>query len=114
MTNKNYQTAKMKAQLLARRSNGEKYVIWSLKLEQIEFIEQTMGMFVEPYIVLIETKAIPEVSKSGKKILKDISSAAQRGKKNITRECHNEAIFKLLEEYGIKYKIIKYKIHLIN
>ncbi len=110
MKNNAYRNSKLKKQLEARRIRGCKEVIWSLRDEQKNFVEQFYP--VEKWLYKIKTRYFHNV-KDLNPLLKTLHYEKKRGKEFIVCKLkHNE--LKLLDSHGIKYYPIKYKIHLIE
>jgi len=110
MKNKCYQESKMKKQLIQMRKEGREYVIWKLSSIQLEELKR-IGYRVEPFIYLIETRTFYDIRSVRSTLLKDIHYAKKRKKYNMVRKLKATEI-ELLEELGIKYKPLKYKIYL--
>lgn len=110
MKNKNYQQSKMKKQLREKRKEGLEYVVWKLNATQIQLIEE-LGYRVEPFIYIIETRTFYDVSKIRSSFLKDIHYAKKRKQQHLVRPINSREI-KLLEDFNIKFEVLKYKIHL--
>lgn len=110
MKNNAYRNSKLKKQLEARRKNGCKKVIWSLKTEQKEFVEKFYR--VEEYLYKVQTKYFKNL-KGLDPILRTLHYKKKQGKDYIIyRPKHGE--LKLFDDNGVKYHSIKYEIHLIE
>lgn len=110
MKNKCYRQCKMKKQLIQKRNEGREFVVWKLNPTQKQDIE-TLGYKVEPFIYLIETRTFCNIKKIRSTFLKDIHYARKRKKSHLARPLKQGEI-DLLEEYGVKYSPLKYKIYL--
>jgi len=105
-----YENSKLKYQLLSKKRNGVKEVIWKLNLQQKKFIEETLEFSVEPYLYSVKTRTFHNISEMDA-ILKEIHYKNKKG----TRECVfqlNSKQRKLLDEFEVKYAPYKYIIKL--
>ena len=109
MTNKQKQFARIKCQLIQRRENGNKEVIWKLSQEQREFVENNLGYRIIPWIYEISTTTIASVNFGGDSMMYQIYTARRRGQKKIYRKLKRREK-KSLDDYGIRYRPFKYKI----
>lgn len=103
-----YEHSKLKYQLLDRQRKGVKEIIWKLKPEQVEFIEQKFAFEVIPYLYEIRTRTFYNV-KTLDNLLKDIHYSCKRGKKVIVLKLSSKQR-KILDEFGVKYIPYKYRI----
>lgn len=110
MNNKNYQQSKLKKQLREKKNNGVKVLKWKLTPENKKMIE-SFGYYVEPYIYQINTKTFSNIRFIKIKLLKDLHYRNKQGKRFECRPLKKEEK-EVLDELGIKYKVVKYKIHL--
>lgn len=110
MKNKTYKQSKLKKQLREKKNNGIKVLIWKLTPEKKEFIE-SLGYYAEPYIYQINTRTFSNIRLIKSRLLKDLHYMNKRGKRF---ECRilKKAEKEILDELGIKYRPIKYKIYL--
>lgn len=105
-----YENSRLKHQLLDKKRNGVREVIWKLNPYQIEFIENTLGFSAEPYLYTVKTRPFYNIRELDS-LLKEIHYKNKRG----IRECVfklNPKQRKLLDEFGVKYAPCKYKIKL--
>lgn len=109
MKNKCYRQNKMKKQLIQMRNQGREFVVWKLNLTQKEELEKLFR--VEPFIYLIETRTFYNIQNIHSNLLKDVHYSKKRKKSYLVRPLKDREI-DLLEEYGIKYRPLKYKIYL--
>ena len=77
-----YENSRFKHQLLEKKRNGVKELIWKLNPGQIEFIQRKFGFKVEPYLYEIRTRTFYNV-KNLDNFLKDIHYRSKRGKQFI-------------------------------
>jgi hypothetical protein len=110
MKNKNYQQSKLKKQLREKKNNGVKILKWKLTPEKREAIE-SFGYYVEPYIYQINTRTFSNIRLIKSRLLKDLHYMNKRGKRFENRPLKEEEK-EVLDEFGIKYRAVKYKIHL--
>lgn len=110
MKRKQYEASKTKKVLLDKRRRGEKEVIWKLSEIQLKEVEK-LGMRVEPFLYEIRTRRFNNVRILQSSLLKDIHYASRDGKWQIVRHL-KKCDIKILEEYGINFYPIKYKIYL--
>ena len=109
MTNKQKQFSRIKCQLMQKKKDGNKDVICKLNQEQREYVTDTLGYRIIPWIYEISTTTIKIVSISEDIMLRQIYTAQRRGQKKIYRKLkHREK--KALDVYGISYRPFKYKI----
>lgn len=102
--------SRMKHKLFEKKLRGENFVIWSLNSKQVQYIQNNLGFEAVPYIFRISTKRIffqDIKNKSG--ILKEIHFASRDKKSRIFRKL-NHSDKRLLQEYGVYYTPVKYKI----
>ena len=111
MKNKNYQQAILKKQLRQKKENGVKFLIWQLTPEKKEIIEQ-FGYYVEPYLYQITTRTFCNLKTLKSNLLKDLHYMNKRGKRFEVRKLKSKEK-KILDDFGIKYKPVKYKIYLV-
>lgn len=110
MKNKDFKFKKLKEQLRRYKDSGKKVLIWSLSMEQLNFIE-TLGDTVEPYLYEIFTKRFRNIHAIKFPLLKDIHYQCKGGKKSFVCKLKKEEK-KILDEYGVRYRVAKYKIYL--
>ena len=84
--------------------------MWKLNPSQRRIIEE-LGYRVEPFIYIIETRMFYDISKIHSTILKDIHYAKKRKTYHLVRPL-NSREKQLLEDFDIKFEVLKYKIHL--
>ena len=108
MKNKDNRLDALKYRLKEKKAAGEAEVIWHLRDEQKEYLEK-IGYQVIPWLYIIKTKTIPNVKKSGSKLLKDVHFAKQRGCTELYKKLSNNDR-ELLTEFGVHYSEFKYKI----
>jgi len=110
MKKRAYESSKLKYQLLNKKRNGVKEVIWKLSPSQVEFIQRKFGFYIEPYLYEVKTRTFCNI-KNLDTLLKDLHYKSKQGKKftviKLTR--HQKDV---LDTLGIKYKPYKYRIKL--
>ena len=110
MKNKNYRDSRLKHQILYERDKGKKVLYWKLTPEQKVFVEEKIGCKVEPYLYEIRTRTFSNISNLPS-ILKEIHYANKKRKITIILSLNRQEI-KVFNAYGIRYRPIKYKLHL--
>lgn len=110
MKNESYRNSKLKHELLARKRNGVREVIWKINDSQRDFIESKLGFYTEPYLYEVRTRKLSNV-KNLAGVLKAIHYKKQKGKKVIVLKL-TEQERKLLDKYEIKYKPYNFVINL--
>lgn len=110
MKNKAFRAKQLKEQLRRLENEGKKELLWSLSQDKLEFIER-LGYYTEPYLYEIHTRKFYNISSIKSELLKQIHYKNKSGKATYVRRL-NHSQRKLLDDYGIKYKVAKYKIYL--
>ena len=109
MKSKDYRFSKLKKDLAIRQSKGEKYLIWSLKADQLEYIIE-LGYDVYPYIYTIKTRKFSREIRDQYPLLKDLHYA-EKHSPFINKKLQFKDI-KILDEFTVPYKPLKYRINL--
>lgn len=112
MKNSDYRLAKIKHKLKELKNRRVKSVQWRLTKQQNEYI-QGLGYKVIPYLYEVKTRTFINFSNIKNNKLKEIHYSCKKGKKAIVLKL-NEGDIKILEEYGISFRPIKFKIILIS
>ena len=110
MKNRNYWQSRTKKKLLEERWKGKKFLVWKLTIAQKQDVEE-LGYITEPFIYQMETRTFYNVRNLPSTLLKDIHYAKKRDKRYLARPLKQSEI-ELLKEYGVRYRILKYKIYL--
>lgn len=105
MKNQQHKLSALKKKLRMLKEDGRKEVRWSLTKEQADYLID-QGYDISPEIYLIRTRRFNN-SKNINSVLKDIHWSNLKGKKEIARKLKTSEV-KLLEEYEIKYRPVKY------
>lgn len=113
MRKKAYQNSKLKHQLFEKQRRGVKEVIWTLKPEQKEFIEERLKFTTEEYLYQVKTKSFLNIKGLKYNILKTIHLYNKKGKRTVVLKLDNKEK-KILDEYGVSYWPYKYKIKLCS
>ena len=111
MKAKEYKDLQLKRQLVLYKAQGKKELIWKLSIDRKEYIEN-LGYTIEPYLFEITTKPFHNIRCIKKPLIKEIYYTNKQGKQTLVRKLSKEEQT-LLREYGIKFRVIKYKIHLV-
>lgn len=106
-----YDNSKLKYQLLEKKRNGVKEVIWKLSSKQRNFIEESLHFAVEPYLYSIKTRRFHDITNLPP-ILRYIHYKNKEGKKECVLKLDSEDR-KILKEFEVTYVPCKYKIKLI-
>lgn len=110
MKNKNYRQKKLKDQLEQKRREGKKELVWNLTPEKRREIQE-LGYDVEPYLYEIKTRTFYNIRALDNTLLKDLHYMNKRSKKFEIRKLKKDEM-KVLNEFGISYRPIKFKIYL--
>ena len=110
MKNSAYEESRFKHQLLEKKRNGVKELVWKLNPVQIAFIKRKFGFKVEPYLYEIKTRTFYNV-RNLDNFLKDIHYRNKRGKQFTVMKL-TPYQRDVLDELEIKYRPYKYKITL--
>ena len=110
MKNKDYKNKKLKEDLRRCKASGKKYLDWKLSYSQVEYIQE-LGYVVEPYLYEITTKTFFRLHDINESIIKEIHYKSKAGKRTYARKlnCKDK---KVLKEYGVYYRVCKYRIYL--
>lgn len=107
-----YENPKFKHQLLEKKRNGVKEVIWKLNPGQVEFIQRKLGFKVEPYLYEVRTRTFCNV-RNLDSFLKDMHYKSKKGKQfTVTKLTLYQ--MDVLNELGIRYRPYKYRIRLCD
>ena len=109
MRNGQLKLAEKKYKLNEMKRTGKKNPKWSLTAEELHYI-QNLGFNCTVWIYEINTRTFRNV-KNLPSIFKQLHYARLDGKKKIARRLRKEEIA-LLREYEVKFKPLKYEIHL--
>lgn len=101
----------MRRQFERMRKQGKKFVVWKLNLTQKQDAEE-IGCKVEPYIVRIKTRTFYNIKNIKSRLLKDIHFAKMKKNQQYLTRTVKQRELEMLDEYGIKYEVLKYKIFL--
>ena len=111
MKTKQHKLSCLKKQLKDKKEKRISVLIWKLSKEQKEYIENVLHLRVEPYLYGIRTKTFKNISQLNHNILKDLHYMKKRGKDVEIRPLKIKDK-KILDEYGVRYYAVKYKIYL--
>lgn len=84
---------------------------WKLNKTEQMYIE-SLGYELEPYIYEINTKTFKDLYNICSPLIKEIHYASKAGKKRIGKSLKKEDM-KLLEEYSIRFRPVKFRIIII-
>lgn len=109
MKNDQNRLSQLKYQLKTQQAEGKKEVIRKLNNEEREFVEETLGYEVIPWLYEITTKTFVNVKALNSSLLKDIHYANKKGRKKIYLRLKRQDI-RILEDNGVHYCRFKDKI----
>ena len=105
-----YRQSKLKKQLLQERMKGIEVLVWKLNPSKKQDIEQ-LGYRVEPFLYIVQTKVFYNIKDIHISMLKDLHYMKKNGRnyqvRMLTQDEKN-----ILNEFGIQYYPLKYKIYL--
>lgn len=92
----------------------KKFVDLTLTASRKDEISKCHLFVVVPWYYTISTKFFKNIRSIQHRIIRDIHYAFKSGKKNMTisKNHYNEKDFKVLEDFGINYKVVKYRVFL--
>lgn len=111
MKNKNYRENKLKYQLRELQHNGKKSVVWKLSSDQVVFVKQFYR--VEPELYQIHTKLFSKTMCDRFPILKHINNEKLYNNHSYIVSKLKKGDLAILDEFDIRYSIVKYRIHLV-
>ena len=112
MNKQEYELSKLKKILFAKRRQGVKEVTWRINSkEKLEYIERFFD--VEPWLHEIRTRTFQNIRTIESTLLKDIHYDSKKGKKTIVRKL-KKSDKRYLDDYGIRYRAVTFKIKLIK
>ena len=109
MNNRDYENSKLKHKLLEKKRLGCKSEIWALRPDQVKYVEEVLGFETIPYIFRISTKTMDSEFRNKSAIFKEIHQSKRNGNSRLFKKL-NSREQKLLQEHGIFYTPVKYKI----
>lgn len=112
MKNKENQLSQMKYKLRELKERKVKIVIWKLTKEEKEYIEN-LGYEVSPYLYEIRTKTFRNLYEIQDTRIRDIHYSSKQGKKTIVLKLKKKDM-KVLEEFNVRFRPVKYKIRLVS
>lgn len=101
---------KLEQQLNAIRQKGTMDVVKRLSEEQAEFVRNELKLPIAECLYEIETKRITNAS-SAMGLLQEIHRASKRGQRTIRKDIRKKDL-KVLENAGVKFRPVKYRIKL--
>lgn len=112
MKNEENQLCQMKYKLRKLKERRVKIVIWKLTREEKEYIEN-LGYEVTPYLYEIRTKTFRNLYEIKDHRIRDIHYSSKKGKKTIVLKLKNKDM-RILEEFDVKFRPVKFKIRLVS
>ena len=104
-----YSDSQLKHEVYRARSAGKKYLILKISDQQAEFLRK-LGFRVTEYLYWIETKTWGNVN-NVQGVLKELHFLRKEGKRSCIRHL-NQRELKVLNEYDVRYEVMKYRIEL--
>ena len=108
MKNKQHWESKTKYKLKHLKQTGIKYVLWTLSVNQLEYVKHLYP--VEPGLYRIQTKIFSKAICDMYPILKCLKAEKQYRKKSYIYRALNKKEKKILDEFHVKYYVAKHKI----
>ena len=92
----------------------KRFVDLALTASRKDEIDKCHLFIVVPWYFNISTKFFKNIHSIQHRIIRDIHYAFKCGKKSMTisKSHYNEKDFKVLEDFGINYKVVKYRVFL--
>lgn len=87
-------------------------ITWRLTKEEREYIED-LGYRVEPYLYEVRTKTFPNLFEIKNSLIRSIHYSCKKRKKNVVLRL-NRKDMKVLEEYHINFRPVKFEIFLLS
>ena len=112
MKDKAYRFSRTKYKLKELKHNRVKSVVWRLTGQQKEFIEG-LGYKVVPCLYEVKTKTFRNIANIKNSKLKELHYSCKRGKQSIVMQLYKEDM-RIFEEYGVKFRPIKFKIIIVS
>lgn len=111
MKNKTFKQANLRRQLQQYKNMGKKELVWELSYEQIKIIKR-LGYKIEPYLYEITTRPFFDIRNIKSSLIRDIHYKNKQGKHTFVCKLNSNEK-QILEDFGVKYRAVKYKIHLV-
>lgn len=110
MKNRDFEFSKTRKQLQKYKNQGEKEVTWKLSSKQIQIIK-LMDLRFEPWLYEIKTRPLYNIRSIKSPLLKEIHYKNKQGHNMYVRRLNHDEQ-QLLKDFGIKFRVVKYKIYL--
>ena len=107
LKNREYRKRSQLYKLRELKRRGVKFVDWRLSAEQLE--NYLKYFEVKPYLYAVRTKQFSSIRFERERIVKDLHYAYKKGKRELVRNLSQEQIG-LLEQIGVKYRVVKWRI----
>lgn len=102
----------LKYKLRELKMRRTKSIAWRLTKEEREYIEN-LGYRVEPYLYEIRTRTFTDLFEINNSLVRDIHYSCKKRKKTVVLRL-NRKEKKVLDEYHIKYRPVKFQIFLLS
>lgn len=112
MKNEENQLYQMKSKLRKLKERRVKIVIWKLTREEREYVEN-LGYEVTPYLYEIRTKTFKNLYEIKDSKIRDIHYYSKQGKKTVVLRLKKKDM-KVLEEFDVRFRPVKFKIRLVS
>ncbi len=109
MRKKDFRLSKLKKQLVQKKENGIKHVVWKINQEQLEYLSGLELFKIEPYLYTVKTRRCKGNYKDLPQLLKYLHQKNKKGVKQVTMYLSPEEV-QLLNDYGVSHRVGKYKI----
>lgn len=104
-----YNNSQLKHEVYQAKNAGKKHLTLKISEQQAEFLRK-LGFNVVAYLYWIETKTWHDSSEV-RGVLKELHFLRKGGKRSCVRRLNKKEL-KLLDEYDVRYEVMKYRIYL--
>lgn len=104
-----YNNSQLKHEVYQAKNAGKKHMTLKISEQQAEFLRK-LGFTVIPYLYWIETKTWCNAN-DVRGVLKELHFLRKGGKRSCVRRLNKKEIA-LLDEYDVRYEVMKYRIYL--
>lgn len=104
-----YNNSQLKHEVYQAKNAGKKNLTLKISEQQAEFL-RNLGFKVEEYLYWIETRTWGNAN-NVRGVLKELHFLRKGGKRSCVRRLNRKEIA-LLDEYDVRYEVMKYRIYL--
>ena len=104
-----YSNSQLKHEVYQAKNTGKKHLTLKISDQQAEFLRR-LGFTVIPYLYWVETRTWGKVE-NVRGVLKELHFLRKGGKRSCVRRLTRKEI-SVLEEYDVRYEVMKYRIYL--